>query len=46
MLSGICPIGVIYDLEMLGLRPAFDVKITADYKRISESLTCSSASRG
>jgi hypothetical protein len=37
--SGICPIGVIYDCEMLGLRPGFDVKISADYKRISESLT-------
>ncbi|WP_370942047.1 hypothetical protein AB5J62_23360 [Amycolatopsis sp. cg5] len=32
--SGISPIGVIYDLEYLGLRPAFDVKIHADYKRI------------
>jgi hypothetical protein len=36
--SGICPIGVIYDLEYLGLRPAFDVKVTADYKRIYDSL--------
>jgi hypothetical protein len=36
--SGICPIGVIYDLEYLGLRPAFDVKVTADYSRIYDSL--------
>jgi hypothetical protein len=36
--SGISPIGVIYDLEYLGLRPAFDVKIHADYKRIYSHL--------
>ena len=36
--SGISPIGVIYDLEYLGLRPAFNVKIHADYKRIYSSL--------
>jgi hypothetical protein len=36
--SGISPIGVIYDLEYLGLRPAFDVKIHADYKRIYNHL--------
>lgn len=32
--SGISPIGVIYDLEYLGLRPAFDVHVHADYHRI------------
>ena len=32
--SGISPIGVIYDLEYLGLRPGFSVKIHADYKRV------------
>jgi hypothetical protein len=36
--SGICPMGIIYDLEGLGLAPAFNVKITADYKRIYEHL--------
>ncbi|KQZ28929.1 hypothetical protein ASD50_18810 [Mesorhizobium sp. Root552] len=36
--SGISPIGVIYDLEYLGMRPAFNVKITADYKRIYDHL--------
>ena len=28
------PIGVIYDLKYTGLRPAFNVKITADFKQI------------
>lgn len=28
------PIGVIYDLKYSGLRPAFNVKITADFKQI------------
>jgi hypothetical protein len=36
--SGISPIGVIYDLEYLGMRPAFNVKISAEYKRIYEHL--------
>jgi hypothetical protein len=36
--SGISPIGVIYDLEYLGLRPAFNVKIRADYRRIYSHL--------
>ena len=36
--SGINPIGVIYDLEYLGMRPAFNVKIHADYKRIYSHL--------
>jgi len=38
MLSGISPIGVIYDLKFLGMRPAFDVKVTADYERIYDGL--------
>ncbi len=44
--SGISPIGVIYDLEYLGLRPAFDVKIRADYKRIYSHLETSFGVRG
>ena len=28
------PFGVVYDLKFLGLRPAFDVTVKADYKRI------------
>lgn len=36
--SGMSPIGVIYDLEYLGLRPAFEVSIHADYKRIYTEL--------
>lgn len=31
---GIGFIGVIYDLKFLGMRPSFNVKVTADYKRI------------
>lgn len=38
MRSGISPIGVIYDLQFLGMRPAFDVKVTANYSRIYSSL--------
>jgi hypothetical protein len=36
--SGISPIGVLYDLEFLGMRPAFNVKVTADYRRIYDHL--------
>lgn len=36
--AGMSPIGVIYDLEYLGLRPAFEVNIHADYKRIYTEL--------
>jgi hypothetical protein len=32
--DGMAPIGVIYNLKFTGMRPALDVKITADYKRI------------
>jgi hypothetical protein len=31
--DGMAPIGVIYNLKFTGMRPALDVKITADYKR-------------
>jgi hypothetical protein len=44
--SGISPIGVIYDLEYLGMRPAFNVKITADYKRIYSHLEMQFGVRG
>lgn len=46
MRSGISPIGVIYDLEFLGLRPAFNVKITAEYHRIYEHLEVQFGARG
>jgi hypothetical protein len=36
--AGMSPIGVIYDLEYLGLRPAFEVSIHADYKRVYTEL--------
>jgi hypothetical protein len=40
--EGFTPIGVIYDLKFTGLRPALDVKITADlercYKQFSATL--------
>ena len=39
--QGTGPIGVIYDLKFTGLRPALDVKITADFKRIYEGLNAS-----
>ena len=44
--SGVSPIGVIYDLEFLGLRPAFDVKITAEYQRIYSDLELEFGARG
>lgn len=44
--AGISPIGVIYDLEFLGLSPAFNVRITAEYHRIYEHLELSFAARG
>ena len=30
--------GVIYNLEFLGLRPSFRIKIRAEYKRVYETL--------
>lgn len=44
--EGISPIGVIYDLEFLGLRPAFHVHITAEYKRIYDHLEVEFGARG
>ncbi|MEL6160751.1 MAG: hypothetical protein AAFR18_16195 [Cyanobacteria bacterium J06627_32] len=32
--QGTTPVGVIYDLKFTGMRPALDVKITADFKRV------------
>lgn len=32
--AGVGYIGVVYDLEFLGMRPAFDVRVTAEYSRI------------
>ena len=44
--SGISPIGVIYDLEFLGLRPAFDVRITANYHRVYDELDIEFGAKG
>ena len=33
------PVGVVYNLKYTGMRPALEVKITADYKRIFDQLT-------
>ena len=44
--AGISPVGVIYDLEFLGLRPAFNVRITADYRRIYDHLEVEFGARG
>lgn len=44
--TGISPIGVIYRLEMLGMRPAFNVKITAEYHRIYTHLETEFGARG
>jgi hypothetical protein len=44
--SGISPIGVIYDLEFLGLRPAFDVRITANYHRVYSELDVEFGAKG
>ena len=46
MRTGVSPIGVIYDLEFLGLRPAFNVKVTAEYKRIYNHLETEFGARG
>jgi hypothetical protein len=39
--QGTGPVGVVYDLKFTGLRPALDVKITADFKRIYDGLSAS-----
>lgn len=44
--TGISPIGVIYRLEFLGMRPSFDVKITAEYRRIYNHLETEFGARG
>lgn len=44
--TGISPIGVIYRLEFLGMRPAFNVKITAEYSRIYNHLETEFGVRG
>jgi hypothetical protein len=38
-MEGPNPLGVRYELEYAGLRPALDVRITADYKRIYKELS-------
>lgn len=44
--SGISPIGVIYDLEFLGMRPAFDVRVSANYHRVYTELDLEFGARG
>ena len=39
--EGTTPIGVIYDLKFTGIRPALDVKITADLQRIYTQFSAS-----
>lgn len=39
--QGATPVGVIYDLKYTALRPALDVKITANFKRIYDRLNFS-----
>jgi hypothetical protein len=39
--EGLTPVGVIYNLKFTGLRPALDVKITADFKRIYDQFSAS-----
>src|SRR5690606_23107494 len=36
--QGAAPVGIIYDLEYSALQPALDVEITANYKRVYDSL--------
>jgi hypothetical protein len=37
--DGMAPVGGIYNLKFTGVRPALDVKITADLKRVYESFS-------
>jgi hypothetical protein len=39
--EGATPVGIIYDLKYTALRPALDVKITANFKRIYDHLNFS-----
>ncbi|NTU82804.1 MAG: hypothetical protein HGA45_26130, partial [Chloroflexales bacterium] len=43
--EGTTPVGVIYNLKFTGLRPALDVKITADFKRIYDHFSASLSGR-
>jgi hypothetical protein len=37
--NGLAPVGAIYNLKFTGVRPALNVKITADLKRVYESFS-------
>jgi hypothetical protein len=39
------PIGLVYDMTFLGLRPAFDVTVKADYKRVYEEFNAKLAAQ-
>jgi|GEM_PF-3513782 len=39
------PIGLVYDMTFLGLRPAFDVTVKADYRRIYEEFNAKLAAQ-
>lgn len=39
--EGLTPVGIIYNLKFTGLRPALDVKITADFKKIYDQFSAS-----
>jgi hypothetical protein len=39
--DGTQPVGVLYNLKFTGMRPALDVKITADFKRIYDEFSVS-----
>ena len=38
MQGTLSPVGIIYELDFLGLRPAFAVKVTADWNRVQHHL--------
>jgi hypothetical protein len=42
---GTTPVGVIYNLKFTGMRPALDVKITANYKKIFDQFSASLSGR-
>jgi hypothetical protein len=42
---GTTPVGVIYNLKFTGMRPALDVKITTNYKRIFDQFSASLSGR-
>ncbi|MCY7279039.1 MAG: hypothetical protein LH702_36210, partial [Phormidesmis sp. CAN_BIN44] len=39
--QGTTPVGVVYDLKYTGMRPALDIKITADLKRVYNHFSAS-----